>query len=158
MVIQPNGEGIQMLSEPGRDLIGLTMSCRHVDDVVLVVHKQPLHPADDEWEKYVHWCKALLSKYGTLNVLVIAGDKPPTSKQRSVYNQEIPGDKLRIAVLVTARHVLLIVNIFGWFVRNIKGFDRHDLPAAARYLEIEVTPAIENAILELGGSAAGATA
>jgi hypothetical protein len=134
------------------------MSCRYVDDVVLVVHREHLQPADDEWEKYVHWCKALLSKYGTLNVLVIAGDKPPTSKQRSVYNQEIPGDKLRIAVLVTARHVLLIVNIFGWFVRNIKGFDRNDLPAAARYLGIELTPAIENAIRELGGAPSGATA
>jgi hypothetical protein len=147
-----------MLSETNRDLMGRTMSCRYVDDLLLVVHAEHLQPADDEWEKYVHWCKALLAKHGALKVLVVAGDKPPTSKQRSVYNQEIPGDKLRIAVLVTGRHVLLIVNIFSWFVRNIKGFDRHDLPAAARYLGIEVTPTIENSIRELGSAAVGATA
>jgi hypothetical protein len=137
-----------MASEPSRDLTGTTMSCRHFDDLVIVVHQENLEPSDHDWAGYVAWCKGLLQSHHTLKVLVVAGAKSPTSKQRSLYNQEIPGERVRIAVLITGRHVLVIVKIFAWFVGNIQAFDRNELQAALRYLRVEENPAIASTIAE----------
>ena len=141
-----------MANETSRDLIGTTMSCRHIDDLLIVVHQPELLPSDTEWQSYVRWCKALLQQYPSLKVLVVAGEKPPTAAHRSLYNQEIPGDRVRIAVLVTGRPALLVVKVFAWFVRNIQAFDRQDLPGALKYLGVVSTPAIKDTILELLGA------
>ncbi len=145
-----------MARELSRDMMGTTMSCRHLDEVVLVVHQEDLQPSDHDWEAYVAWCKGLLDRHGTLKVLVVAGEKSPTAKQRSFYNQEIPGDRVRVAVLITGRHVLVIVKVFAWFVRNIEAFDRKELPAALRYLGVEPSPAIEGTIAEFRAKTAKA--
>jgi len=145
-----------MASEPRRELLGNTMSCRRFDDLVVVVHQEELQPSDTDWEGYVGWCKELLEQHDTLKVLVVAGEKSPTAKQRSVYNQEVPGDRVRVAVLITGRHVLVIVKIFAWFVRNIEAFDKDELPAALRYLGVPPNPAIAGTIGEFRGAAAKA--
>jgi hypothetical protein len=132
------------------------MSCRHYDDLLIVVHQEALQPSDEDWEGYVAWCKLLLAQYRTLKVLVIAGDQSPTAKQRSLYNQEIAGESVRVAVLIAGRHVLVIVKIFAWFVRNIEAFDADELPAALRYLEAAPNPAIASTIMEFRGSPAKA--
>jgi hypothetical protein len=132
------------------------MSCRHFDDLVVVVHQEELQPSDTDWEGYVAWCKALLERHASLKVLVVAGEKSPTAKQRSVYNQEISGDRVRVAVLITGRHVLVIVKIFAWFVRNIEAFDKDELPAALRYLDVPSSPAIAATISEFRGRVAKA--
>jgi hypothetical protein len=138
-----------MANEPSRDLIGSTMSCRRIDDLLIVVHQRHLLPSDTDWQNYVHWCKALLEKYPSLKVLVVAGEKPPTASHRSYYNQEIPGDRVRIAVLITGRHVLVIVKVFAWFVRSIEAFDSKDLRGALKYLGVASTPAIDDTIRDL---------
>lgn len=130
------------------------MSCRHIDDLAIVVHQPHLQPSDADWQAYVHWCKALLETYPALKVLVVTGEKPPTAAQRSYYNKELPGDRIRIAVLVTGRPILLIVKVFAWFVRNIDAFDSQDLTGALNYLGVAPTPAIKDTIIELRGPSA----
>jgi len=141
-----------MASEASRDLLGSTMSCRHFDDLVVVVHQEELPPSDTDWEGYVAWCKELLERHDSLKVLVVAGEKSPTAAQRSLYNREISGDRVRVAVLIAGRHVLVIVKVFAWFVRNIEAFDKDELPAALRYLGVPPNPAIAATIGEFRGA------
>jgi hypothetical protein len=125
------------------------MSCRHLDELVIVVHNPTLEPSDHEWENYVAWSKRILAQHGKLRVLVLAGAKAPTSKQRSHYNQEIAGDGVRIAILLTDKRLLAVVKVFSWFLRNVKPFETHDVAGAAAYLEVAHAEAIDVALAEL---------
>jgi hypothetical protein len=128
-----------------------------MDDLVIVVHQPHLLPSDSEWQAFVQWCKALLQEYPELKILVVSGEKPPTASQRSYYNKETPGERVRIAVLVTGRPILMVVKVFAWFVRNIEAFDSGDLPGALKYLGVIPTPAIKDTIRELLGPSATAS-
>jgi hypothetical protein len=142
------------MTEP-RDLLGKTMSCRQIDDLVIVVHDPQLAPDDAEWERYVKWCSGLLTRYPALKVLVLSGDKAPSAPQRSLYNREIAGERVHIAVLMTNRAVIMIVKIFAWFVGNIRAFEKDDLAGACAYLGIKPSDEIRKALSELRGNSAG---
>jgi hypothetical protein len=145
------------MSEATRDLLGETMSCHHIDDLVIVVHVPALAPSDAEWEAYVRWCTELLKKYDKLKVLVIAGEQPPTTKQRSLYNKEFSTNSVSIAVLIRNRATLVIVKVFAWFIKNIKAFDQNDLAGALKYLDVAPSAAITETIRRFG-SAVGKSA
>jgi hypothetical protein len=141
------------MSEATRDLLGETMSCHHIDDLVIVVHVLALAPSDADWEAYVRWCTQLLKKYDKLKVLVIAGDQPPTAKQRSLYNKEFNANSVSIAVLIRNRATLAIVKVFAWFIKNIKAFDQNDLGGALKYLGVAPSTEISQTIRRFGSGA-----
>ena len=135
-----------------RDLLGETMSCHHIDDLVIVVHVVALAPSDADWEAYVRWCTQLLKHYDRLKVLVLAGDHPPTAKQRSLYNKEFGANSVSIAVLIRHRATLAIVKVFAWFIKNIRAFDQHDLAGALKYLGVASSADITETIRRFGSN------
>jgi hypothetical protein len=132
------------------------MSCRRLNELSIVVHERDLQPSDADWESYVGWCKPLLDRYELLKVLVVAGKRSPTAKQRDLYTGEIPGERVRAAVLIDDPHGLVIVKSFAWFVRNIEAFDQDELPAALRYLGVSSDPAVARTIAEFRGTGTSA--
>jgi hypothetical protein len=135
-----------------RDLLGETMSCRHIEDLVIVVHVPTVAPSDADWEAYLRWAAQLLKKYDKLKVLVVAGDHPPTAKQRSLYNKEFGAQSMSIAVLIRQRATLAIVKVFAWFVKNIRAFDQNDVAGALDYLGVAPSSEITETIRKLGAS------
>lgn len=138
------------MTDATRDLLGETMACHHIGDLVICVHVPELAPSEQEWEAFVGWTSRLVKKYGTLKILVIAGDQPPTSKQRSLFNKEFSANSVRIAVLIRSRAMLGIVKIFAWFIKDIAAFDRHDLAGALSYLGVAPSDEINQAMRRCG--------
>jgi hypothetical protein len=133
-----------------REFIGATLACRKLDDVVVVVHRNNLAPTDADWDGYVAWCKAQINAHGKLKVLVYSNQHAPSAKQRSAYNKEIVGDSVRVAVLLTGRHLVAIVKVFSWFIK-INAFEQNDLVGALKFLEVPSDPAITDTIAEFAG-------
>jgi hypothetical protein len=135
---------------PSREFIGTTLACRKLDDLVVVVHRNNLPPTDADWDSYVAWCKAHIAAQGRLKVLVYSNPHPPNAKQRSAYNKEISGDSVRVAVLLTGRHLVAIVKVFSWFIK-INAFEQNDIAGALKFLEVPSSPAITDTIAEFSG-------
>ncbi len=128
------------------------MSLRRLDDLLILVHDVRLAPSDAEWERYIKWCTELLKSHRELKVLVIAGDVPPSSKQRSLYNKEIGQENVRLAIVVRSPAVLAVVKVFSWFVKHIKPFSENDIESALAYLGVTPSREIREAIEQLRSS------
>jgi hypothetical protein len=136
-----------------RDLPGQTISCRRIDDLVVVVHNVNAAPSDEEWDRYVKWSTELVKAYRPLKVLVVAGNHAPTSRQRSVYSKEIASDSVRIALLMQSPALLVVVKVFSWLIANIRAFDKNDIEPALAYLGVTPTREVRETIRQLGASA-----
>ena len=121
-------------------LVGKTFGVRRLGRLMLVVHPPGVEPSDEDWREYIELSKEALAEEGALRVLVIAGTKPPNSRQRSLYNGELPGDKIRIALVGAPTHMMPILVVFTWFSVGTKAFKRDELRQALDFLEVAHEP------------------
>jgi hypothetical protein len=129
-----------------------TLAVRLLDRLIVFVCKPGLDIADDDWNQYIAWVKAIQADKPQLNILTAPGGRAPSSAQRSLLNRELDTDNLRLAVMLSDPKLVVVVKVSSWFMRSAEPFRAHELEKALAYLGETNIAGVRVAIRELGGA------
>jgi hypothetical protein len=137
-------------------LVFTTFSARRIGALVVWVGSGDLEIADADWEPYVKWCQAIQRETGELKVLTTPFGHAPSPSQRSLLDQELDTERMRVAVMLSNPKLVAVVRAFSWFIKGITPFKAHELEKALAFLGESDTAGVRAAIHELGGKVTSA--
>lgn len=133
------------------ELILRTFSARLVKRLVVFVNATGLDIADDDWETYVRWLKALQHESLSLGILTAPHGRAPSAAQRGLLNRELRADRIKVAVLLSDPKLLVVVRVTSWFMKGVKAFGADEVDEALAYLGEGDAARVRSTIRELGG-------
>lgn len=133
------------------ELILGTFSARLLNRLVVFVNKPGVDIADDEWERYVQWLKALQHESLSLGILTAPDGRAPSSAQRALLSRELRTDRIKVAVLLSDPKLVVIVRVTSWFMKGVQAFKAHELEQALVFLGESDVVRVRATIRELGG-------
>jgi hypothetical protein len=133
------------------ELILSTFSARRLDRLIVFVNHRGREVADDDWNQYIQWLKALQALTPELSILTAPDGRAPSSTQRALLNRELVTDNVRLAVLLSDPKLVAIVRVSSWFMKGAEPFRAHELEKALAYLGQGDPARVRATIRELGG-------
>jgi hypothetical protein len=126
---------------------GVTMCAESVGDLLVVVHTdQP--PNQLDWSQYCDFASRRHHDRGGLRTLVVAARivAGPNASQRTEYNDKVPAQGTRVAVVCNSIAARAAITALSWFNPDMRAFGGHSIDAALVYLGAEPTAALIAAI------------
>lgn len=126
---------------------GGTMCAESVDDLLVVVHSDEA-PNGLEWSQYCDLARRRHHDRGGLRTLIIAARTVagPNASQRTEYNNTVPAQGTRVAVLCNSIAARAATTALSWFNPDMRAFGGDSIDEALAHLEAKPTAALTAAI------------
>ncbi len=111
-----------------------TIAYSVVENVLLVCAGDDT-PTDEEFSQMVQTIKDLHSS--VTGILILAGTKRPTSKQRSEMTAVLQSRALGLALISESRLARGAITAIGWFVQGVKSYRESEILQALSYLKAD---------------------